>query len=1018
MKGTNNSPKGIANNYYYPQRNAYGIFQASVTGKKVKFDYSNYSSSFSQNMFQMNPFKTVSFYKNEHCSEINNTVNGTNNFTINKSNIKGNQNANLYPIYYQITNPPYREPITDYANYYTYLQSPVDVVKTYAKKAYLNFTVKVDAFNPEYPVITISGLTGTSYTSIAASSVFVTMSNNSNYVNMRVDVTPIIDAIKNSNNQLHGFGFKCGKIEKDGQVGYTFTGNPVLEYTTVTNDTLQVYTAFDKRGNLKFKVDENSIYSEYYYDALGRPTNTAMPLSFYDGVNTNYSSITSYDDVNNTVTETVRINNTPSALLSVERKSYFDSFGNLRLDQAKNESGTYETKSDKTYNYMGLVSQEKDGEGRIKKYYYDYLQRPIKIENGDLTNKTIEYFKQSNTLESGTLWQTSYSEYTKAVDENKDENLAVYTYFDLVGNKVAEKIGNNKPTVFKYDDAYRLIQVISPAGKTVNYYYDDLGNLSKKESPADEGTTMTKFDRYNRLRFSMNASAPSTERGITFQKYDSKDRVLLVGTLPSNYGFNSLEADKDYSTSYSVGHFEDVKTDTANFVTVNMYDVYRKEGVFKQMPDPFTWLQYDANSSRNLRGNLVATAFRDKPGQGWNYKIYLYDQLGRVNHMYIKVGRNSWKLVFTQTDNIGNKQLQGICKVGGGSQIGEQFAWYNYDNLGRLKDVRSNSVYDYNTAKVEATYTYNKADQCSTLTNNQVSGSRSLTTFGYEPNRGWLKNINNGSGMFTETLGFYNNGNIASQAVVNISLRSQTLSYNYDGMNRLASVYSGSTLMESFLYDADGNPTKRQYNTQPSGGAAYNQIEYYYNGNRLSYIYFNGTKKYFGYDVNGNVTYDEFNQLSSQYDHRNLPLWMGSAKYRYDDEGQRTYKEANGKKEYYLRDDKGLELAVYDAAMDRLSLVNLYGNDLIGRIDINYTSQYDPEADEYVDTRTDRKIYYVKDHLGSIRLGFDVNGVPVSAFDYYAFGQLFSSFTTGSAGEKYKFTSKERDSETGLDYFG
>ncbi|HEX2868063.1 MAG TPA: RHS repeat-associated core domain-containing protein [Ignavibacteriales bacterium] len=38
--------------------------------------------------------------------------------------------------------------------------------------------------------------------------------------------------------------------------------------------------------------------------------------------------------------------------------------------------------------------------------------------------------------------------------------------------------------------------------------------------------------------------------------------------------------------------------------------------------------------------------------------------------------------------------------------------------------------------------------------------------------------------------------------------------------------------------------------------------------------------------------------------------------------------------------------------------------------------------------------------------------------DYYAFGGTLSSYVNGSTVDKYKFTGKERDSETGLDYFG
>jgi RHS repeat-associated protein len=73
-------------------------------------------------------------------------------------------------------------------------------------------------------------------------------------------------------------------------------------------------------------------------------------------------------------------------------------------------------------------------------------------------------------------------------------------------------------------------------------------------------------------------------------------------------------------------------------------------------------------------------------------------------------------------------------------------------------------------------------------------------------------------------------------------------------------------------------------------------------------------------------------------------------------------------------------------------------------------------------------LYYVKDHLGSIRVTVDSTGNVVSSDDYdracppifLAEGMQLEgrSANYGSANEKYKFTGKERDVETGYDYFG
>jgi len=66
-----------------------------------------------------------------------------------------------------------------------------------------------------------------------------------------------------------------------------------------------------------------------------------------------------------------------------------------------------------------------------------------------------------------------------------------------------------------------------------------------------------------------------------------------------------------------------------------------------------------------------------------------------------------------------------------------------------------------------------------------------------------------------------------------------------------------------------------------------------------------------------------------------------------------------------------------------------------------------------------KRYYYVKDHLGSIRVTVDVTGDVKSYDDYDPWGlQLAGRSLVSGTNGKYKFTGKERDIETGFDYFG
>ena len=70
-----------------------------------------------------------------------------------------------------------------------------------------------------------------------------------------------------------------------------------------------------------------------------------------------------------------------------------------------------------------------------------------------------------------------------------------------------------------------------------------------------------------------------------------------------------------------------------------------------------------------------------------------------------------------------------------------------------------------------------------------------------------------------------------------------------------------------------------------------------------------------------------------------------------------------------------------------------------------------PQAQEDV-------IYYTHgDHLGSANWITDFHGVPVQYIHYLPYGQLLANQQATGYDERYKFTGKERDAESGYDYF-
>jgi len=80
---------------------------------------------------------------------------------------------------------------------------------------------------------------------------------------------------------------------------------------------------------------------------------------------------------------------------------------------------------------------------------------------------------------------------------------------------------------------------------------------------------------------------------------------------------------------------------------------------------------------------------------------------------------------------------------------------------------------------------------------------------------------------------------------------------------------------------------------------------------------------------------------------------------------------------------------------------NVWGTDNVGKINANGD-----------------KFFYIKDHLGSVRVVLNSDNQIVSAIDYDCWGYPLENRSYQSDGINYKFTGKQRDTETGYDYFG
>jgi len=108
----------------------------------------------------------------------------------------------------------------------------------------------------------------------------------------------------------------------------------------------------------------------------------------------------------------------------------------------------------------------------------------------------------------------------------------------------------------------------------------------------------------------------------------------------------------------------------------------------------------------------------------------------------------------------------------------------------------------------------------------------------------------------------------------------------------------------------------------------------------------------------------------------------------------------------------GIMLMSHVAWANSVDLVELaieYDEDILAETMHEYKSPQGPEKDVY---------YTHNDHLGSAAWITDQDAKPVQYLHYLPYGQLLANQSPSGYDERFKFIGKERDWESGYDYFG
>jgi RHS repeat-associated protein len=516
---------------------------------------------------------------------------------------------------------------------------------------------------------------------------------------------------------------------------------------------------------------------------------------------------------------------------------------------------------------------------------------------------------------------------------------------------------------------------------TTLYSYDALGNLTCVEQHGNASGTGCS---------SASSSDVTSAWRVRRFSYDSLSRLLAASNPES--GAISYNYDPDGNMVRKISPAPNQQSTATQTISYCYDPLYRLTGkaysaqtcTNGQLPAGTAAVTYGYDAGTNGIGHL--TSLTDQAGSG----SYNYDALGRISSEQRTIAGITKALSYT----------------------------YNLDNSVASLTYPSGAVVTYTPIAagqmLSAIDTGNRISYVTGATyapDNQltgfVNGNTITNSFSYntrlQPVQ--MTAVSSSQTVFSLEYNFHlgagDNGNV--WGIVNDRDSTRSQSFTYDALNRLTSAQNAGTDCtqstangktkywgNAYGYDAWGNLTNKTI----SKCGAENMPRTADAQNRLHVI----TGADYQYDAAGNMTYDA-SGLSYSYNQENRITGAGGYTYTYDGAGNRVVKSNGTTGTLYWYMTPGI----------------VAESDLSG----NLTSEYvffDGERVARKDFPGLAVSYYFSDNLKTTDIVTDAQGNIKNESDFYPWGGELQ-FTNGDSNH-YKFTGKERDAETGLDYFG
>lgn len=731
---------------------------------------------------------------------------------------------------------------------------------------------------------------------------------------------------------------------------------------------------------VNFQEANGTVYSAFYEDPLDRPTRV---ISDYQDAALRMQTKFIYDNENRTTTIANDRCDYGDELLKkliihdglgrmIETRSYEDANNYIAVLQAYDGMGRISSKSN--------PYRPNSGETAVfTTTTYDEFGRPTVVTSPKPENAKFNTAYEGNVVtvrdQAGKDRQSTTDALGRLVEVIEDPGTGGLNYqttyeYDVLDNltKVVQGGAQKQTRTFTYDSLKRMTQSVNPESGTIKYEYDDGGNLTKKIDPR-------KLSPASSLNVETTLAYDALNRVVSKTYNDGTPNILY------KYDAQALPAGAPGATvinrGASLGRLIAV---TYGGTAAGNYYGYDGLGQVARKVQQTDGVNYLVDATYNRAGAAVTETYPAAPRAARRMVTHTFDEAGR--------------LASISTAGAGVSDIRYASHGALASEsYGTLLHQISYNNRMQPTAIKLGTVADP-TLKLNLSYGYG------TTNNNGNTLSANITLDGQT----WQQ-------IFTyDSL---NRLDVAKETIITSALTDAKVSTSVTDTRMTGPETEGKATApasegegadagapaewtQNFDYDQFGNRCLRSA-TAPGTPCA---LEVNPLNNRLS-----GRS----YDLAGNQLF-ETPEVMFTYDAENrLKTVQGVPGYVYDGEGQRVRKLI-GENLRMVYGIGGELLAEFDGASGALKKEYIYGAD-------GLAATIEPG----VGTR-----YITADKLGSPRIITGNNGAVLSRHDYQPFGEeLTAGFGARTAAQGYdagdglrqKFTGKERDYETGLDYF-